>query len=53
MAACSTSTNEPPNEVTRQRLTSQEAAHEVKETHPATAMYFVGFLTLIVIDVVS
>jgi ZIP family zinc transporter len=28
-------------------------AHEVKETHPATAMFFVGFLTLIVIDVVS
>ena len=26
-------------------------AHEVKETHPATAMFFVGFLTLIVIDV--
>lgn len=28
-------------------------AHEVKETHPATAMFFVGFLTLIVIDVIS
>ena len=28
-------------------------AHEVKETHPATAMFFVGFLTLIVIDVLS
>ena len=28
-------------------------AHEVKETHPATAMFFVGFLTLIIIDVVS
>ena len=28
-------------------------AHEVKETHPATAMFFVGFLTLIVLDVVS
>ncbi len=28
-------------------------AHEVRETHPATAMFFVGFLTLIIIDVVS
>ena len=28
-------------------------AHEVKETHPATAMFFVGFLTLIIIDVLS
>ncbi len=28
-------------------------AHEVKETHPATAMFFVGFLALIIIDVVS
>ena len=28
-------------------------AHEVKETHPATAMFFVGFLTLLVIDVIS
>ena len=28
-------------------------AHEVKETHPATAMFFVGFLTLVVIDVIS
>jgi zinc transporter, ZIP family len=28
-------------------------AHEVKETHPATAMFFVGFLTLIVLDIVS
>ena len=28
-------------------------AHEVRETHPATAMFFVGFLTLMVIDVLS
>ena len=28
-------------------------AHDVRETHPATAMFFVGFLTLIVIDVLS
>ena len=28
-------------------------AHEVKQTHPATAMFFGGFLTLIVFDVVS
>lgn len=28
-------------------------AHEVKETHPATAMFFLGFLALIVIDVLS
>jgi ZIP family zinc transporter len=28
-------------------------AHEVKETHPATAMFFVGFLVLIIIDVIS
>ena len=28
-------------------------AHEVTETHPATAMFFVGFLALIIIDVIS
>jgi len=28
-------------------------AHEVKETHPATAMFFVGFLVLILIEVLS
>lgn len=28
-------------------------AHEVKETHPATAMFFLGFLALVVIEVLS
>ena len=28
-------------------------AHEVKETHPATAMFFLGFLVLVLVDVLS